>query len=129
MQVLEATKYSTTGERVNLIPSLTANMVLSKSIIQRNRQSVWATMKLAYASEQVMIADSFKDGAPFKDEEYKLAATLIPDVSLNYNIANWNFCLQCTNIFDQHYTRGTLYKIDVPQLSRQWSITAKLKLK
>lgn len=129
MQVIDATKYSTTGKRVNSIPSLTANMVLSKSIIQRNRQSVWATMKLAYASEQVMSVDSFRDGAPFKDEEYKLAATLIPDLSLNYNIANWNLCLQCKNVFDQYYTRGTLYKIDVPQLGRQWSLTAKLKLK
>ena len=129
MQVLDATNYSTTGNRVNSIPAVTANMVLSKSLIQKNDNSIWATMKLAYASEQVMSVDSYKDGAPFKDEEYKLAATLIPDVSLNFNIANWNFCLQCKNIFDQHYTRGTLYKIDVPQLSRQWLITSKLKLK
>ena len=128
-QVLEATNYSTTGNRVNSIPSLTANMVVSKSLFQKKRQSLWATMKLAYSSEQVMSVNSFRDGASFKDEEYKLGATLIPDVSLSYTMANLGICFQCKNLFDKYYTRGTLYNIDVPQLSRQWLITAKLNLK
>ena len=128
-QVVEATKYSTTGNRVNSIPSLTANMVLSKSLIQMNRQSVWATMKLSYASEQVMSVNSFRDGVSFKEDEYTLGATLIPDLSVNYNISDFSICFQCKNILNQHYTRGTLYNIDVPQLSRQWVVTAKLRLK
>ena len=86
-------------------------------------------MKLAYSSEQVMSVNSFRDGASFKDEEYKLGATLIPDVSLSYTMSNLSVCLQCKNLFDKYYTRGTLYNIDVPQLSRQWLITAKLNLK
>jgi len=130
LRVLEADKYHTTGEYVNLTPSFTLNAVGAKRIFadNRNTKSLWANAKLSYWTKQLMKASSYRDGVVFSDPEYEISPATVTDVSLIYQTKRFDVQLQCKNLFNTSYTRPTTYNINIPQLSRSIFVELKVHL-
>lgn len=128
MNMLSSENYPTTGQRIKSIPQFTVNAVVSKSILSLQDFSLWVQAKLTYYSAQTMAVSAFRDGAPFADPEYELRASFLPDISMELKWKMISAKLQCKNIFDSKYYRGTLYNIDVPTQGRNISTTVKIEL-
>ena len=128
MDMLSSENYPTTGQRIKSIPQFTVNAVVSKSILSLQDFSLWVQAKLTYYSAQTMAVSAFRDGAPFADPEYELRASFLPDISMELKWKMISAKLQCKNIFDSKYYRGTLYNIDVPTQGRNISTTVKIEL-
>ncbi len=123
-RVLKSDKYCVTGDKVDAIPAVTMNMVVSQSIFSNSRHSLWGHGSLSCYSSQNMPVSAYKDGVEYKDENYRIKATALFNVGLNYKCGNLETSFSCSNILNTSYTRGSLYNIDVPQLGRNvmWKI-------
>lgn len=130
LRVLDAEKYHTTGNRVNLTPSFTANAVGSKRFYMNKigTQSLWGNVKLSYWDKQLMKASSYLDGIKIDNPEYEISPTFVADISLRYCIRQFEIQLLCKNLFNTSYTRATTYNIDIPQLGRSFAIEANIHL-
>lgn len=128
MNVLSAENYTTTGHRVQSVPEFTANAVVAKSIFDDRDFSLWAQAKLTFYSAQTMEVIGCKNGKMLTNPDYKISESFIPDFSLEMKWRMLTCKLQCKNVFNCRYFRGTRYYIDVPAQGRNLSATVKVNL-
>ena len=123
-RVLKSDKYCVTGNKVDAIPAITMNLVLSRSIFSTSKQSLWGHGSLSCYSSQNMPVSAVRDGKEYADEAYKIKGTALLNATLHYKYGRLDTNLSCNNILNTCYTRGSLYKIDVLQLGRNvmWKI-------
>lgn len=128
-QVLKSDKYCVTGDKVDAIPALTMNLVLSRSVFSTPKQALWTHGSLSCYSSQNMPVAAVRDGKEYTDETYKIKGTALLNATLRYKYGRLETSLACNNILNTCYTRGSLYKIDVPQLGRNvmWKIIYSFK--
>lgn len=124
-RMLSADKYPVSGHKVNSIPAVVVNLVLSRIIFSSGQHSLWIHGRMNYYSSQNMPVSGYKDGVNYQDLRYKIKGTVIPGISLDYQYGMLACQLSCNNLFDTYYTRGSLYNIDVPQSGR--NIFCKIK--
>ena len=123
-RVLDSQNYSVTGSKINGVPAISMNLVVSKSLLQRAKQSLWATASLSCYSKQNMPVSGIKDGVSYTDLNYKIKASSIVDLALRYKFKRIETSLVCKNLLDTRYTRASSYDIDVLQQGRSfmWKI-------
>ncbi len=123
-RVLKSEKYRVTGNKVDAVPAVTMNLVVSKSLLTSARHSLWAHGTLACYSSQNMPVSAYRDGTKYKDENYRIKGIALLHATLRYKYGSFETSLSCNNILNTYYTRGSLYNIDVPQLGRNvmWKI-------
>ena len=123
-RVLDSQNYSVTGSKINGVPAISMNLVVSKSLLQRAKQSLWATASLSCYSKQNMPVSGIKDGVSYTDLNYKIKASSIVDLALRYKFKRIETSLVCKNLLDTRYTRASSYDIDVQQQGRSfmWKI-------
>ncbi|WP_455664924.1 TonB-dependent receptor domain-containing protein [Phocaeicola sp.] len=123
-RVLKSEKYCVTGSKVDAIPAVTMNLVVSQSIFSTPKQSLWGHCSLSCYSTQNMPVSAYKDGIAYKDEAYRIKSTALLNATFSYRYDKLETSLSCNNILNTRYTRGSLYNIDVPQLGRNimWKI-------
>ena len=123
-RVLKSDKYCVTGNKVDAIPAITMNMVVSKSVISNQYHSLWIHGSLFCYSSQNMPVSAYMDGVKYEDKNYRIKGTALLNMGLNYKYGKLETVFSCNNILNTEYTRGSLYNIDVPQLGRNvmWKI-------
>lgn len=128
-RVLKSDKYCVTGSKVDAIPAITMNLVLSRSVFSTPKQSLWGHGSLSCYSSQNMPVSAVRDGKEYADEAYKIKGNTLLNATLHYKYGRLETSLTCNNILNTCYTRGSLYKIDVPQLGRNvmWKIIYSFK--
>lgn len=124
-RVLKSDKYCVTGNKVDAIPAVTMNMVVSKSVFFNSRHSLWVHGSLSCYSSQNMPVSAYMDGVKYEDKDYRIKGTALLNTGLNYKYGKLEISFSCNNILDTGYTRGSLYNIDVPQLGR--NVMCKIK--
>ena len=123
-QVLKSDKYRVTGKKVDGIPAVTMNLVVSKSVFTTPKHALWGHAGISCYSAQNISVDAYRDGVKYEDKNYPLKGTVLLNATLHYKYAKVETSLSCNNLLNTNYTRGSLYDIDVPQLGRNvmWKI-------
>lgn len=123
-RVLSSSMYFVTGHKVDAIPAVAANLVVSKSVFSSPKHALWAHGTLSCYSTQNMPVNALRDGDPYAPENYRIKGTALFNAGLDYKYGKLETNLTCNNILNTYYTRGSLYEIDVPQLGRNvmWKI-------
>lgn len=124
-RVLHSQNYLVTGNRVDGIPALTANIVASRRVFDTGRHSLWVNADLSCYTRQTMRASGYKDGMPFENGEYPIKGTAILGIGVRYRFLKLENSLTCKNVFGTRYTRASTYNIDVPQQGRSLTWTIK----
>lgn len=117
-RVLSSDKYRVTGSKVDAIPAVTMNLIVSKSIFTSPKRALWGHSSISCYSAQNMPVSAYRDGVFYKDESYRIRGTVLLNAALNYKYGKLETNLSCNNLLNTYYTRGSLYNIDVPQLGR-----------
>lgn len=116
-RVLNSDKYCVTGNKVDAIPAVTMNLIVSKSIFTFPKHALWGHGSVSCYSAQNMPVNAFRDGESYKDND-RIKGTVLLNAVLNYRYGKLETTLSCNNILNTYYTRGSLYNIDVPQPGR-----------
>lgn len=128
-RVLKSRNYIVTGNRVNGIPAITCNLLLSRAIWQSSKHVLWTDAHLSCYSRQYMAVSGYVDGVSYKDDHHSIKGSAILDLGIRYELnRHIETRLTCKNVLDTWYTRASMYDIDVPQQGRSlmWNIEYKL---
>ena len=123
-RVLDAGNYLTRDHKVDAVPAVTMNMVISKSVFTTPKHALWIHGNISCYSVQNMAYHSIGLGMAYNPNGYQIKSSAILNASLHYRYEKIETTLTCNNLLDTYYTRGSLYDLDVPQLGRNvmWKI-------
>lgn len=123
-RVLKSDKYCVTGHKVDAIPAVTLNLVVSQSVFSTPKHSLWVHGSLSCYSSQNMPVSGYMDRVKYENKDYQIKGTAVLNMGLHYTYEKLETGFSCNNLLNTGYTRGSLYNIDVPQLGRNvmWKI-------
>lgn len=124
--VIDAERFATTGDEINNVPSLTANLITSWQL----NDNADASLTVRYISEQSSpihiisngqeITDPYPgEGVSFNDPHNKIDDVILLNAAFNYQVfTNLSVSLTAHNLLDRSYQQGGTTLHPYPQAGR-----------
>lgn len=103
--LLNTENYPTAQNRINNIPSLTSNIILSQRLLSSQKQSLSVHLHGNITSKQIAQTTSYANGIPAYREE-EIPAKILINLGIDYNWKNLGFSINTYNLSNYSYKQG-----------------------